>query len=107
MVQTPMVLARAPNGRYDVAARQAPLRAVGLATVTTEMVAREGYASDALSVAIGYCQGTSMRTEIEAHDPDRLAAATDVATAAITRQFAPGKARAKVRGHIITAVWNP
>ena len=102
----PMFLARTPHGHYDTAALQAQLRAVGFGAVTTESVTRESQAPSALSAAIGYCQGTPMRNEIEAHDPDRLSEATDVATAAITEQFGPGPVSGKIRAHIITAVRN-
>jgi SAM-dependent methyltransferase len=100
----PMFLARTPYGHYDTAALEAELRAVGFATVTTETVARESRAPSALSVAIGYCQGTPMRTEIEAQDPDRLAEATDFAAGAITNRFGSGQVSGKIRAHIITAV---
>lgn len=73
-------------------------------SVTTEIVIRESRAPSALSVAIGYCQGTPTRTEIEARHPDRLAEATDIAAAAITKQFGTGPASGKIRAHIITAV---
>jgi ubiquinone/menaquinone biosynthesis C-methylase UbiE len=103
----PMFLARTPHGHYDTAALGAQLRAVGFATVTTEIITRESQASSALSVAIGYCQGTPMRNEIEAHDPDRLVEATDVAAAAIIKQFGLGPISAKIRAHLITAVRSP
>ena len=102
----PMFLARTPHGHYDTVALEAQLRAVGFAAVTTEIVTRESQAANALSVAIGYCQGTPMRNEIEARDPDRLAEATAVAAAAITRQFGPGPVTGKIQAHIITAVRN-
>jgi SAM-dependent methyltransferase len=102
----PMFLARTPHGHCDTAALEAQLRAVRFGAVTTESVTRESKALSALSVAIGYCQGTPMRNEIEAHDPDRLSEATDVAAAAITRRFGPGPVSGKIRAHIITAVRN-
>jgi ubiquinone/menaquinone biosynthesis C-methylase UbiE len=83
----PMFLARTPHGHYDTATLEAQLRAVGFGAVMTEIVTRESQAPNGLSVAIGYCQGTPMRTEIEAHDPDRLAEATDVTAAAIMKQL--------------------
>ncbi|MBV8140269.1 MAG: methyltransferase domain-containing protein, partial [Deltaproteobacteria bacterium] len=100
----PMFLARTPHGHYDTAALEAQLRAVGFGTITTESVTRESQASSALSVAIGYCQGTPMRNEIEARAPDRLSEATDLAAAAITKQFGSGPVSGKIRAHIITAV---
>ena len=102
----PKFLARTPHGHYDTAALEAQLRAAGFGAVTTEIVARESQAANARSVAIGYCQGTPMRNEIEAHDPDRLAEATEAAAAAITKQFGPGPVTGKIRAHIITAVKN-
>jgi len=103
----PTFLPRTPHGHHDTAALEAQLRAVGFSTVTTETVARESWAPGALSVAIGYCQGTPMRNEIEAHDPDRLAEATNVAAAAITRHFGPGPVIGKIQAHVITAVRDP
>jgi SAM-dependent methyltransferase len=99
----PMFLARTPHGHYDTAALEAQLRAVGFGAVSTENVTRESQAPSALSVAIGYCQGTPMRNEIEAHNPDRLAEATDVAAAAIAKQFGSGPVSGKIRAHIIAA----
>ena len=100
----PLFLARTPHGHHETVALEAQLRAAGFGTVTTETVTRESVAPNALSVAVGYCQGTPMRNEIEAHDPDRLAEATDVAAAAIAKQFGSGPVSGKIRAHIITAV---
>ena len=47
-----------------------------------------------------------MRNEIEAHDPARLAQATDVAAATVTKQLGPGPVSGEIRTHIITAVRN-
>lgn len=103
----PVFLARTPHGHHDTVALEAQLRAVGFSTVTTETIAWESRAPSALSVAIGYCQGTPMRNEIEAHDPDRLWEATNVAAAAITSHFGPGPVNGKVRAHVMTAVRDP
>jgi ubiquinone/menaquinone biosynthesis C-methylase UbiE len=102
----PMFLARTPHGHYDTTALAVQLQAVGFADVMSEIVTRESQAPNALSVAIGFCQGTPMRTEIEARDPDRLAEATGVAAAAITERFGPGSLSGKIRAHIMTAVRN-
>jgi ubiquinone/menaquinone biosynthesis C-methylase UbiE len=102
----PMFLARTPHGHHDTAVLEAQLRAVGFRTVTTEAVTRESAAPNALSVAVGYCQGTPMRNEIEAHDPSRLAEATDVAAATIAKRFGSGPVTGKIRAHVISAVHN-
>ena len=102
----PMFLARTPHGHYDTAVLEAQLRSPGFGAVTTETVTRQSQPASALSVAIGYCQGTPMRNEIEAQDPDRLAEATEAAAAAITKQFGPGPVTGKIQAHIIAAVRN-
>ena len=102
----PMFLARTPHGHYDTVALEAQLRAVGFGAVRSEIVTRDSQAPNALSVAIGYCQGTPMRNEIEALNPDRLAEATDVAAAAIIRQFGLGPVNGNIQAHIVTAVRN-
>jgi ubiquinone/menaquinone biosynthesis C-methylase UbiE len=100
----PMFLERTPHGHYDTAPLEAQLRTIGFGTVTTETVARESLSPDALSVAVGYCQGTPMRNEIEARDASRLAEATDAAAAAIAMRFGFGPVTGKIRAHVITAV---
>src|SRR4051794_11475776 len=72
----PMFLARTPHGHHDTAALEAQLRTAGFRTAQVEAVARESVSPSPLAVAIGYCQGTPMRTEIEAHGAGALAAAT-------------------------------
>jgi ubiquinone/menaquinone biosynthesis C-methylase UbiE len=100
----PVFLARTPHGHHDTTPLEAQLRSVGFVTVTTETITRESVAPNPRSVAVGYCQGTPMRNEIEAHDPDRLAEATDVAAAAIAKRFGSGPVTGKIQAHIIMAV---
>ena len=100
----PMFLARTPHGHHDAAALEAQLRTAGFAKVATETVTRESVSPSALSVAIGYCQGTPMRNEIEARDAARLAEATEVAAAAITTRFGPGSVIGRISAHVITAI---
>jgi len=100
----PLFLARTPHGHHDTVALEAQVRAAGFGMVATETVTRDSVAPSALSVAVGYCQGTPMRNEIEARDPDRLDEATDVVAAAITKRFRSGPVSGKIRAHVITAV---
>jgi ubiquinone/menaquinone biosynthesis C-methylase UbiE len=102
----PLFLARTPHGHHDTAVLETQLRAAGFGTVMSEAVTGESVAPNALSVAIGYCQGTPMRTEIEAHGPSRLAEATNVAAAAIGNRFGSGPVTGKIRAHVITAMRN-
>ncbi len=99
----PMFLARTPHGHHDVAALDAQLRAAGFASVLSETVTCRSPAPDALSVAIGYCQGTPMRQEIEARSADRLSEATEAAAAAIAARFGSGPVVGQIRAHVIVA----
>jgi ubiquinone/menaquinone biosynthesis C-methylase UbiE len=99
----PMFLARTPYGYYDMATLESQLRAAGFSTVIAETVTRESSSPSALSVAIGFCQGTPMRNEIESRAASRLVEATDVATAAIARRFGTGPVKGRIRAHVITA----
>jgi len=100
----PMFLARTPHGHHDTAALGDRLRAIGFKTIASDAVSKESVAPSALSVAIGFCQGTPMRNEIEARDPARLAEATNVAAAAIATQFGPGPIRGNMKAHVLTAI---
>jgi ubiquinone/menaquinone biosynthesis C-methylase UbiE len=99
----PMFLARTPHGHHDVAALQTELRAAGFAAVEAEAVERESRAPDARTVAIGFCQGTPMRGEIEAQGEAALAAATEAAAAAIAARFGDGPVSGRIRAQVVTA----
>ncbi len=99
----PMFLARTPHGHHDLALLRAELRAAGFAGVEAETVARESRAPDARAVAIGFCQGTPMRGEIEAQGEGALAAATEAAAAAIAARFGDGPVAGQMRAHVLTA----
>jgi hypothetical protein len=49
------------------------------------------------------CEGTPLRSEIEARDATRLAEATDAATAALAARFGTGAIDGKMQAHIVTA----
>jgi hypothetical protein len=49
------------------------------------------------------CEGTPLRSEIEARDATRLAEATDAATAALAARFGPGPIEGKIQAHVFTA----
>ena len=99
----PMFLARTPHGHYNVAALETQLRAAGFGSVTSETVTRQSAAPDARFAAIGYCQGTPMRKEIEDRAADRLSEATEAAAAAIAARFGSGPVIGQIQAHVITA----
>ena len=98
----PMFLARTPHGHHDAAALEAQLRAAGFRTTSVETLTRESTSPSALSVAVGYCQGTPMRNEIEGHGPEALAAATQAAAAALAARYGSGPVSGRIGAHVIT-----
>ncbi|MEA3038072.1 MAG: hypothetical protein QOE79_585 [Sphingomonadales bacterium] len=78
----PAFLRRTPFGYNDPVLIRDDLAAAGFFGVEIETVWREsrGNASDA---ALGMCQGSPLRAEIEARAPERLTEATEAAAAAI------------------------
>ncbi len=99
----PMFLARTPHGHHDAAALETQLRTAGFAATSVESLTRESTSPSALSVAIGYCQGTPMRNEIEVHGAEALAAATQVAADAIAAQYGSGPVTGRIRAYVLTA----
>ena len=99
----PRYHARIPHGYYDRATIERDL-AAGRFTGSPEFttVAARSQARSPRVPAIAYCQGTPLRSEIEARDPSRLGDATVVAMKAIAQRFGPGAVEGKIQAHIIT-----
>lgn len=98
----PKFMARTPHGYGDWGAISAHVAAGGFTSapqfVTLDARSR---APNAMTAAIAYCQGTPLRSEIEARGPGRLAEATDVAAAALREQFGNGEVEGNIQAHII------
>ncbi len=99
----PRFLARTPHGYHDSEKIRAELAAAGFSRIDIETVARRSRAASPRDPAIGFCQGTPLRNEIEARDPSRLAEATDAATAALASRFGAGPIDGKIQALVITA----
>ena len=98
----PRFMARTPHGYHDRATIERDLRAGGFGKAARiETVAARSRAPTARHPAIAYCQGSPLRSEIEARDAARLGEATDVAAAAIERRFGAGPVDAKIQAHVV------
>ena len=64
--------------------------------------AQRSRAESARVPAVAFCQGTPLRSEIEARNPARLGEATDAATQAIARRFGDGAVDGKIQAHIVS-----
>ncbi len=100
----PRFLARTPHGYHDTALIRRELAGAGFSRVTIETRAEQSRASSPRIPAVAYCQGTVLRSEIEARAPGRLSAATDHAAAAIAARHGSGEVAAKIQAHVIVAV---
>jgi SAM-dependent methyltransferase len=99
----PKFMERTPHGYHDTRRIVDDLRHAGFARLDIETVAKTSEAPSAREPAIGFCQGTPMRGEIEARDKTRLGEATDAAEAALAARFGKGPISGKISAHVITA----
>jgi len=99
----PRFLARIPHGYHDRSAIERDLAAGGfIASAKIDTVAARSRAQSFRVPAIAYCQGTPLRSEIEARDSSRLGEATDVAAEAIAERFGRESVDGKMQAHIVT-----
>ena len=92
---------RTPCGYRDPAIIQADLAAGGFADCQIEKVVLRGHAASPMSIAIGLCQGSPMRAEIEALAPTGLREATQAAANAIAESFGNGTFEASLTALVI------
>ena len=99
----PQFLRRTPPGYFDRHAIERDLAAGGFsgAAEITTLEARSRATSPDVP-AIAYCQGTPLRSEIEARDARRLTDATDLAAQAVANRFGSGSVDGKIQAHIVT-----
>ena len=88
--QNSWFLERTPCGYHDPGVISGDLHAAGFTKVRTRVVKLAGKLSTALDAAIGLCQGTPMRAEIEALDEAGMDAATRGAAEVIARRCGQG-----------------
>jgi SAM-dependent methyltransferase len=96
-------LERIPHGYHDPAVIRADLAAAGFPDCRIETVALRGPAASPEALATGFCQGTPMRSELEAIDPDGLPRATAAVAAAIATQYDSGAFEAELSALVVEA----
>ena len=99
----PRFLARTPHGYYEPEEIRADLTAAGFTRVSVEGVEHRSRAPSARDVAVAYCQGTPLRSEIEARDPSRLDEATERAAQAVAAAFGTGAVDGRIRALVVIA----
>src|SRR5437016_1361273 len=99
----PRFLARTPHGYHGRPTIERDLAQGGFeASPEVVTVAQRSRAESARVPAVAFCQGTPLRSEIEARNPARLGEATDAATQAIARRFGDGAVDGKIQAHIVS-----
>jgi ubiquinone/menaquinone biosynthesis C-methylase UbiE len=99
----PRFFERTPFGYFDAAAIRAELQATGFQHIEIDSVELVSQAVSAEHVAIGFCQGTPLRSEIETRDPQGLPAATAAATTALQTRFGTGPFENRMSALVVTA----
>jgi ubiquinone/menaquinone biosynthesis C-methylase UbiE len=99
----PRFLARTPHGHCDHKRIRADLEQAGFRDIAIDTVEHRSKAASARDPAIGYCQGTPLRNEIEARDAARLDEATDYAAEALAKRFGSGAVDGRISALVIGA----
>ena len=94
---------RVPYGYNDDAQIRADLTAAGFHKISIERVARKGEARTAREVAVAIVQGTPIRMEVLARDPQALDAVTDVAEKAVRDRYGAGPIVVPLQALVVTA----
>jgi len=99
----PRFLARTPYVYHDLDTIRRELAEAGFSSVDAETLRFYSRATSARDAVIGLCQGSPLRNEIEARDPEGLGAATAAAASAVAARFGHGPISAQMQAHVITA----
>jgi SAM-dependent methyltransferase len=97
----PRFLERTPYGYFDPDVITAELQRVGFGRVEIEAVEKVSRAASAREPAIGFCQGTPLRSEIETRDASRLSEVTDTAAETIAARFGPTAVQGRMLAYVM------
>ncbi|MFM0240664.1 class I SAM-dependent methyltransferase [Paraburkholderia phytofirmans] len=98
----PLFLARTPHGYFDPEIISRDLVNAGFSAAPRfETIAARSRAASALVPAVGLCQGTPLRSEIEARSGGAVDDATSACATAIARRFGTGPVNGKTQAHVV------
>jgi hypothetical protein len=92
-----------PFGYSDHDRIRNELQQAGFGNVAIQTVEKVTQAASPREPAIGLCQGSPLRNEIEARAPERLEEITAAATEAIAARFGPSSFENRMRAIVVTA----
>ncbi len=99
----PAFLPRVPFGYHDLELVTADLIAAGFDDLEFETIAHRSRAPSALDAATGMCQGSPLRSEIEARDHAALDRVTEAAARALQQFEGPEGLDAPMSAHLVIA----
>jgi ubiquinone/menaquinone biosynthesis C-methylase UbiE len=99
----PRFMARTPHGYHDRDLIRSDLERAGFADITIDAVDHVSRAPSPREPAVAFCQGTPMRSEIEARGAPGLEGATDKAEEALRRRFGSGAIQGRIRALVVSA----
>lgn len=99
----PLFFARTPYGHHDTRRLREALAAGGFADVAIDTVTLDAGRLTAEDLALGFCQGTPLRHEIEQRAPERLAEVTRAVAQALRERFGGGPIESTIQAHVIVA----
>jgi ubiquinone/menaquinone biosynthesis C-methylase UbiE len=101
----PSFMQRTPHGYGDPAVVAADLFAGGLeAPAVVETLTARSIAASARVVAEAFCEGTPLRSEIEARVGPDVSSVTRSAEIALAQRFGSGEIDAKMQAHLLSVV---
>jgi ubiquinone/menaquinone biosynthesis C-methylase UbiE len=99
----PRFMARTPHGYHDTEQIRAELKEAGFTNISVDAVDHKSKAPPR-DAAIAYCQGSPLRTEIEARDSLALEDATTQAADALARRFGGDIIEGRIRAFVVVAI---
>lgn len=99
----PDFIGRTPHGHHAPAPLEKALREAGFTSVSFETVEETSRAPTPREVAVGYCQGTPVRGEIEARDPSGLEDITARVAEAMALRYGSGPVEGRIQATLVTA----
>jgi len=99
----PRFLARTPHGYHHEKQIREEVKAAGFTNISIDAVDARSKAPSPRDPAIAYCQGTPLRSEIEARGAPGLQEATNRAADAMARKFGTGAVDGRIRALVISA----
>jgi SAM-dependent methyltransferase len=100
----PLFMRRTPHGYFDTELISRDLADAGFSAAPHfETIAARSRATSARVPAVGLCQGTPLRSEIEARSGGGVDDATSACATAIAERFGTGPVDGKIQAHVIIA----